>query len=83
MLGIILEHLADLADGGIDTVVGVEEDIFAPDLLDDLIPADELSVLRDQQQKQLHGNVFEFQGLARAAQFIGTEIKLKLAPESD
>ena len=83
LFGVILEHLTDFADGCIDAVVGVEEDIFAPNLFDNLVPADELSVLRDQQQKKLHGDMLQLQWLARPAQFIGAEIELKLAPKSN
>ena len=50
LLGIILEHLADLADGRVDAVIGVEEDIFPPDPFDNLLPADELPALLDEQQ---------------------------------
>jgi hypothetical protein len=62
LLRVILEYLANLADGGIDAVVGVEEDIFAPDLFDNLVPADELPALRDQQEKKPMGMCSSFRG---------------------
>jgi hypothetical protein len=41
-LGVIFQHLSNLADGGVDAVVGVEENIFSPDSIDDLVAGDEL-----------------------------------------
>jgi hypothetical protein len=45
LLRIVLQHLPNLADGGIDAVIGIEENILAPDLLDDPVAGDQLPSL--------------------------------------
>src|SRR5208337_1082143 len=42
LIGIVSQHLADLADGAINAVVGIQKDAFAPDTLNDLFPRDHL-----------------------------------------
>ena len=64
LFSIVLQYLANLADGGIDAVVGVEEDILAPDPLDDLVPGHQLTSLLDQEEQQFHGNPFELESPA-------------------
>src|SRR5262249_61083487 len=61
LLRVVLERLADLADGGIDAVVRVEEDIPSPDPLDDPVPADELSLLFDEETQDLHGDALQLE----------------------
>ena len=47
MFRVILEHLTNLADGGVNAVVGIKEDVFSPYPLDNLVSADELPALLD------------------------------------
>ena len=48
---IIPEDLADFSDGSVNPVLGVEEDILAPDFFDDLVAADQLAIAFDQERK--------------------------------
>ena len=41
--GIVAEGLADFADGGVDAVLGVDEDFVAPEALGDFCPGDEFA----------------------------------------
>jgi len=50
-LGIVLQDLSDLPDRAIDAVIGVKENPFAPNPLDNLFPADELPPALQQQQE--------------------------------
>ena len=47
LFGVILKNLADFANGGIDCVVGIEEDVLAPQLFHNFVPADQLSTPLD------------------------------------
>src|SRR5258708_36336680 len=45
LLRIVLQHLPNLADGGVDAVVGIKENILAPDPLDDPVSGNQLPSL--------------------------------------
>src|ERR1700677_3961445 len=77
LFGIILQDLPDLANRSVYAVVGVEEDILAPDPLDDVLPADDLSVTLNQDRQNLGRNAFEFDHATVATQGMGGEIQLE------
>lgn len=81
MLRIILKNLTDLADRSVDAVVGVQENVFAPNLLDDLIPRDKLPSMLDEKNQEFHGRGFEFEYSPGPAQLIRAEIKLEVLPK--
>src|SRR5277367_2168633 len=83
LLSIIPEHLPDPADGGIDAVVGVEENTLSPDPFDDLFPCNELSPVFNQEKEQLHGHRLELDGNPGRAQFVGSQIQLEIFPKLD
>jgi hypothetical protein len=49
--GIIAEDVADLADGSVNAMLCVNENLFAPDMLDDLLPGDETAILGHQKDE--------------------------------
>jgi hypothetical protein len=49
----------NLVNGGIDAVLGIKENIFAPQSLDNLLPTHHLPIFFQQQDEQFHGNAFE------------------------
>src|SRR5580704_1968733 len=59
LLRIVLQNLTDFADGAVDAVVGVEKDVFAPDLPGDFFAGDELTFLLDQNEQDLQRNALE------------------------
>jgi len=62
------EDLPDFADRSVNAVVGVEENPLAPNLLDNLIPGDELSPVLQEKQQEFHGGGFEFENSCSPAQ---------------
>lgn len=57
--GIIPERKANLADGGVDSMLGVNKNILAPEALDDFISRDEIPIFAREQDEQLHGDLFQ------------------------
>ena len=56
LLGVILKDQPNPPNHGIDAIVDVEEDAFAPDPLRDPLPAHQLAGLLQQEEQKLHGN---------------------------
>src|ERR1022692_380840 len=48
---VVSECLADLADGGVNAVLGINEDIFSPKPLDDLLTGGDIALLFGQQDQ--------------------------------
>ena len=59
-------------------MLGVDEDVFAPETVDDLLAGDDVAILFEEQKEQLHGDAFEFQGAAVAAQLETGGVQLEL-----
>jgi hypothetical protein len=78
-LYIFTQRGSDLAYRRVDSVFGINEDILAPQSLDDFLTVDDLPVSFEQQDKQLHGNALELQRAVIAAQFEARGIQLKFA----
>ncbi len=57
-------------------MLGINEDILPPQLLDDLLAADQLAVSTGQQDQQLHGDSFQLDHGAVASQLVGTQVEL-------
>ena len=57
---------------------GIEKNIVAPQMLDDLLSGDEMSVLCCQQNQQFHRDFFEFDRAARSEKFIAVTIQREL-----
>jgi hypothetical protein len=48
--------VTDLEDGPVDAVAGVDEDLFPPDPLRDLLPRHQLRPPLQQEKEDLHGD---------------------------
>jgi hypothetical protein len=81
IFGIILKNLANLSDGPVDTAIGIEEDILAPDLCDDVLSTDELPSALDQQQQNIEGDSLQLERAASQAQFVGDAVEFKTVSE--
>jgi len=77
------EHLPNLADRTVDAVVGIEEDAFAPDSLDNFFAGDELTLLLNQDDQDLEGKPLQFEETSRVAKFERSKVDLEILPESD
>jgi hypothetical protein len=78
LFGIVAERTADFPDGGVDAVPGVYEDIVAPEMVDNLLTADEITVSHHQQDEEFHGDFFELEDVAGPAQLITSGIEFEI-----
>ena len=83
LFGIILQDLPNLADRSVDAVVGVEEDILAPDPLNDVFPSDDLSPALNQDRQNLRRNALQFEHATGAAQGASGEIEVEILAKSN
>jgi hypothetical protein len=60
-LGIIVKGLAKFAYRGINAAIRLKKYVFAPELFYDLVAADKFPLSLYQEDKQLHGDLFQFQ----------------------
>ena len=84
LVRVVFQGLADFADGGVDAVFGVDEDIFAPQTADDFLAGDDATLVLQKKDQQLHGDALEgnalaFLGAASAAQLEAGAIELKFS----
>src|SRR5262250_402942 len=56
LLGVVVEDLADFPDGPVDTVVGIEKNVLAPHPFGDLIAADNLTSLLNEEEQNFQGD---------------------------
>ena len=59
LLRVISQRRPDFADGGIDAMVNIEEDILAPEPLGDFLAGYQLATAFEQQEEQLHGEFLQ------------------------
>lgn len=59
LVWIVLEYLANLADGAVDAVLGIDKKLIAPDLLGNLLAGRKLAFLLDQNEQDLQGSALE------------------------
>ena len=75
----IAKSLPDFADRGVDAGLDVNEDVFAPQPLDDVAAGDELTSTLDQQDQEVHRLPFEFHRASLPAQLVRRDIELEVA----
>jgi hypothetical protein len=76
-LRIVMKHLTDFANGCVDPLLGIQEDVFAPESRNDFFPADELILVFHEKDQQFHGNFLEPQNSVAAAKFIALKIEFQ------
>jgi len=81
LLGVIIQRRTDFANRIIDSVLRVEEEILAPDFLDDFFTFDKLTLLFGQQDQQLHWLAFQTKPMAGSTQHEPISIQLAI-PET-
>ena len=79
---VVSQRLADFADRGVDTVFGIDEDILAPETVDDFLAGDDATLPLQKKDQQLLGNALKgnalaFLGASLAAQLEAGAIELK------
>src|SRR5918994_526964 len=78
-VGRISQGLANLAYGGVDAGVHIHEDIFTPELIDDLGPRHQMPAALDEQDEQVHRLAFEPNEAAAATQLVRGRIEFVIA----
>jgi hypothetical protein len=71
---VVFQGLADFADGGVDAVFGVDEDILAPETVDDFLAGDDATLPLQKKDQQFHGDALEGNALA----FLGASLAAQL-----
>lgn len=71
---VIAQCLTRLAHRDINDSVCVDEDVVAPELSDDLVAGDQLTLSRDQQQQELKQESFHADRAALASQLEGRRV---------
>ena len=71
---VVFQGLADFADGSVDAVFGIDEDILAPETVDDFLAGDDATLALQKKDQQLHGDALEGNALA----FLGTSLAAQL-----
>jgi hypothetical protein len=75
--------LADFADGGVDAVLGVDEDLGAPQALGDFGSSHEIAVVGCQENEQLHRPSFQLQVASGTGEFEAAGIQPEVAEHED
>ncbi len=57
----------------------INENVFAPKPVDDLLPTHQIAILLCQQDEQFHGDAFELQDVSVAAKLETGAVQLKFA----
>ena len=74
-VGIVAEQVAELTDGGIDAVFGIDEDFARPEAIGDLGASDELTFSRGEQDEQFQRLTLDAQGVAVAEELERSAVK--------
>ena len=83
VLRVIAEDLTDLADGGVDAVLGVHKDFAVPQALDYFGSGDEMAIPGCQQNEQLHRFSFQLEAAAPTGELKAVAIHLEVAEFKD
>jgi hypothetical protein len=78
-LGVVAEGMAKLTDGGVDAVLGVDEDLALPKSLGNFFAGGKLSVFLCQQDEQFERLAFNAQAFPAAYQLEASAIQTKIA----
>ena len=78
-----MQKMPQFADGGVDAVLGVDENFAGPEPLGDLGAGNKLTLARDKQDEQLHGLALHAQGLATVREFKTPAIEAEVGEFKD
>jgi len=70
LFGVVFQGLSDFPDCGVDCVIGIEEDVLALELFDNLFPGYQLAAPLDQQEQYFHGDSLQLQRAAGASHLV-------------
>ena len=78
VLWIFLERQANFADCSVDAVVDVDEDVFAPNVFENLLAGDEMTLPLGQKEKDVQGDALEVHYLTAAPELAGRAVQLEV-----
>ena len=76
---VVAERSPDFADGGVDGGIVVDEDVGTPERRLNLSPVYKDTGLLDEEDQDLHRNLFELDPLTRAPQHVRRHVEFELA----
>ncbi len=75
---VFIKSLSQFADSGVDAVVGIQENVFAPDSFEYFVPRYQLPRALSQEEQQVEGNSFEVNGAASTTEHVCAPIELEI-----
>ena len=78
-----MQCVPDFPHRGIDSVVGIQEDAFAPDALQNFLARNELPASVGQNEEQLEGDALQLHGTALAPELVSSPVKLVVRETAD
>ena len=78
-VGVVTQRGAKLSHNIVDVFFGVDKQIGAPQLLDDVVPGHHLLATLDQKDQQLHGLLLELDSPPGPPQFVASQVDFYFA----
>ncbi len=78
-----MQCVPDLPHRRIDSIVGIQEDAFAPDTLLNFLACNELPVSVGKNEEHLEGDALELHGTALAPELVSSPVKLVVRKTAD
>jgi hypothetical protein len=79
----VFERQPNFANRGVDRIVRIYENVFAPDTFQDFLTGDQLAATLDEQSQQLEGKAFEADDATCAAKLKGGAVELQIVKAED
>jgi hypothetical protein len=77
-IGIIIQRPPDLAHGGVDAAISVDEDAFTPDSLNDFLTGNNLPAAFHEKTKKFERDAFEMDYTAIASELVGAPVQFEI-----
>jgi hypothetical protein len=78
LLGVVSQSQPNLANSGVDPLLGIQEDVSAPNSLDDLFSADEPIFVLHKKDQQFHGYLLEPKHSVATPKLVALQIEFQL-----
>src|SRR5579864_5927570 len=75
--GIIPQRRAELMDSSVDPMASIDENIIAPQALDDLFSRDQAALVLSEKNKKLHGVLLELEHTISTTQLISRYVEVE------
>ena len=83
LFGIVFQNGSNFSDRTVNAVVRIEEDLLPPDPLRNLLAADKLTPLLDQEQQNFHRDALKFEHTTAPTQRVGLCVELEILCKPD